>query len=326
MKIIVIGSEGYVGTEVCKSLEEISDVTKIDAGWFGILDSSTIVGDIREIAASFDFSCYDCVIYLAAVSNDPMGHSFSEITHEINHNSALKIAKLTKIQGVKKFIFASSCSTYGAGGNKARLENDTLNPLTDYARSKVNAERDLNKIADENFNVYALRFATACGSSENLRLDLAINDFVASAITENCIKVLSNGEPFRPFISVQDMARAVMGIALAEQRRDSTFSIYNVGSDAFTYKIKDLAYAVATHLSFSPDVEINHSAASDNRSYKVDFQKFNSDFPKFTPQQFLPQVVTELEDQITKLVSINGVGYKNWVPHNRLKALKLFFS
>ena len=101
MKIIVIGSEGYVGTELCKSLQKISDVTKIDAGWFGILDCTTIVGDIREIAPSFDFSCYDCVIYLAAVSNDPMGHSFSEITHEINHKSALRIAELTKIQGVK---------------------------------------------------------------------------------------------------------------------------------------------------------------------------------------------------------------------------------
>ena len=157
-------------------------------------------------------------------------------------------------------------------------------------------------------------------------MDLVVNDFVASAITEKRIKVLSNGEPYRPLISVQDMARAIKGVALAEQRRDCTFDVYNVGSDEFTYKIKDLAHAVASHLSFNTGVEINHLAAADNRSYKVDFKKFSQDFPDFIPQQFLPKVVEGLEKQITSLVTVNGLDYKNWIPHNRLKALNLFFS
>lgn len=326
MNILIIGSEGYVGTEVSSLLAQSSNVTKIDAGWFGIRDANTIVADIRDIAHSFDFSNFDCVVYLAAVSNDPMGRSFAEITHEINHKSAILVAKLAKKQGVAKFIFASSCSAYGDGGNEARSETDMLNPLTDYALSKVQAEESLQKFADHNFNVYALRFATACGSSENLRLDLVVNDFVASAITSNVIKVNSNGEPFRPLISVRDMARAIKGVVEAKNNKNDAFFVYNVGSNAFTFRIKHLAYAVASLLSFEPTVEINHEAAADNRSYRVDFSKFNVDFPDHIPDQDLSKVVSDLEQQIVRLVEINGDDYKNWVPHNRLKALKMFFK
>ncbi|MDA7592280.1 SDR family oxidoreductase [Rhodobacteraceae bacterium] len=326
MKTLVIGSDGYVGVEICKLLRKISQVSKIDAGWFGILDPTTIVADIRDIVDSHDFSVYDSIVYLAAVSNDPMGNSFSKLTHIINHETAIQVAKLSKSQGVRKFIFASSCSAYGAGGNSARQEIDTLNPLTDYAHSKVNAEADLYKIADENFNIYCLRFATACGSSDNLRLDLVVNDFVASAITEKKIKVLSNGEPFRPLISVKDMGRAINGVVLSNQRSDRVYNVYNVGSNEFTFRIRDLAHSVASHLSFTPDVEINYAAALDSRSYKVDFEKFTKDFPKFTPTQNLSEVVNELERQITKLVSMKGLDYKTWIPHNRLTALKLFFG
>lgn len=322
MRTLVIGSDGYVGIELCKMLTEVSNVSRIDAGWFGIIHPTTTQADVRGIMDTLDLSSYDNIVYLAAVSNDPMGSTFAELTHSINHTAAIRLARKAKSQGVKKFIFASSCSAYGAGGNVSKQETDDLNPLTDYAKSKVNAEEDLRNIADANFNIYCLRFATACGPSENLRLDLVVNDFVASAITEKKIKVLSNGEPFRPLITVKDMSTAITGVACAPQQAVKAYNIYNVGSNEFTYKIRDLAHSVASSLSFKPEVEINRNATSDNRSYKVNFEKFAKDFPEYKPTQKLPEIVTELEVQITQIASSLGQDYKSWSPHNRLKALK----
>lgn len=326
MKILVIGSEGYVGPVTCSKLEEIAEVIRLDAGWFGLISSETIEGDIRQLLNEIDYSAFDCIVYLAAVSNDPMGKNFAEITHEINHHAAIKVAQRAKNEGVCKFIYASSCSAYGAGSDKPRKEIDPLNPLTDYARSKVNAEVDLIKLADPDFNVYCLRFATACGASINLRLDLVVNDFVASALTRNKIKVLSNGEPYRPLIAVDDMALAIQGVSLAKNRDDQFAKIYNVGSENLTYKIRDLAYEVSKYLSFDPEVEINHSAPQDDRSYKVNFDLFNADFPDFIPKQDLRKIVNELEKQVKGLITVHGADYTNWLPHIRLKALKLFLN
>lgn len=322
MNILIIGSEGYVGPAVCSKLEEFAVVTRLDAEWFGRTSSEIISGDIRNLVDDIDYSRFDCIVYLAAVSNDPMGRAFKKITHEVNHFAALKVAELSKRQGVKKFIFASSCSAYGAGGKDAKKEEDLLNPLTDYAISKVNAEKDLLKLANPGFNVYCLRFATACGVSDNLRLDLVVNDFVASAITQKKILVLSNGEPFRPIISVNDMAIAIQGVVLEPKREIKFANVYNVGSEKLTFKIKELAFQVAKYLTVKASVEINHDAAHDERSYRVNFDKFSKDFPAFSPDQDLKEIVLELEQQIAGLVEKNGSDYKNWLPHNRLKALK----
>ena len=326
MKILVIGSDGYVGPATCSKLEEIADVIRLDAGWYGRISSKTIEGDIRHFIDEIDYSGLDYIVYLAAVSNDPMGKNFAEITHEINHQAAVQVAKFAKNYGVSKFVYASSCSAYGTGSDKPRKESDELNPLTDYARSKVNAEVDLLKLADPKFNVFCLRFATACGTSVNLRLDLVVNDFVASALTSNTIKVNSNGEPYRPLIAVDDMALAIKGVSLATNSDIQPGRIYNVGSEKLTYKIKDLAYQVARYLSFNPKVEINHSATHDDRSYKVNFDQFKNDFPDFIPKQDLQKIVNALEKQIKELIVVHGEDYKNWLPHIRLKALKLFLS
>jgi nucleoside-diphosphate-sugar epimerase len=326
MKTLVIGSDGYVGPVTCSKLEEISEVIRLDAGWFGQTSSGTIKGDIRYLLDEIDYSGLDCVVYLAAVSNDPMGKNFAEITHEINHHAAVQVAQRAKKNHVRKFVYASSCSAYGAGSDKPRKEVDQLNPLTDYAQSKVNAELDLIKLADPDFNVYCLRFATACGASTNLRLDLVVNDFVASALTRNKIKVLSNGEPYRPLIAVDDMALAIKGVSLAKNSDKKFANIYNVGSEKFTYRIRDLAYEVSRYLSFDPEVEINHSATHDDRSYKVNFDQFNSDFPNFVPKQDLQKVVNGLERQIGQLINVHGSDYTNWIPHIRLNALKLFLE
>ena len=161
--------------------------------------------DVRDIAAR-DLSNINTVVALSAISNDPMGESFENPTYSINFTSVLEAAKLAKASGVKRFIFASSCSVYGEGGLTAKIENDQLNPLTAYAKSKINCEKELATIADNDFQVVCLRFATACGYSPRLRLDLVLNDFVWTALSTGKVEVLSDGTPLRPLIDVTDMS------------------------------------------------------------------------------------------------------------------------
>ena len=181
MKILIVGSRGYVGAVLTPYLnKKKNEIIEIDANWFDIETNEDPV-DIRYSCADNFLAGCDALIYLAAVSNDPMGKQYSEVTHEINAKTCLDLARRAKESGVKRFIFASSCSIYGSASSEARKESDLLNPLTAYAHSKVWAEEQLKNIADDNFTVFALRFATACGSSPNLRLDLVFNDFISSA-------------------------------------------------------------------------------------------------------------------------------------------------
>jgi nucleoside-diphosphate-sugar epimerase len=147
----------------------------------------------------------DAIVHLAAISNDPIGNKFEEVTLDINYRASVELARRAKEAGVKSFTFASSCSMYGAAEDSARTENSPLNPLTAYARSKVLTERELEPLADGGFKVTSLRFSTACGWSERLRLDLVLNDFVAGAVASKRITILSDGTPWRPLINVKDM-------------------------------------------------------------------------------------------------------------------------
>ena len=182
--------------------------------------------------------------------------------------------------GVGRFVFASSCSIYGAAGDAPRAEDDPLNPLTAYARSKVEAERGLRPLAGRDFTVTALRFATACGASPRLRLDLVLNDFVASAVLSGRIEVLSDGSPWRPLVHVDDMARAIeWGLS----RGRDPFVAVNVGSADWTWQIGALARDVADVLG-EVEVSINTAAQPDNRSYKVDFSLFRKLAPDHQPR------------------------------------------
>src|SRR5690606_35148786 len=222
MKIVVFGNMGYVGPGVVEQLRSSypgATLVGYDAGYFAScltnanylperkLDEQHF-GDIRNVPDSI-LQGADAVINLAAISNDPMGNKFEEVTLDINHKSGIKVAKRAKELGVKRFVFASSCSMYGAASDAPKTEDSTLNPLTAYARSKVATERDLQPLADANFTVTCLRFATACGMSPRLRLDLVLNDFVACALTSKNISILSDGTPWRPLINVRDMAVAI---------------------------------------------------------------------------------------------------------------------
>jgi len=254
--------------------------------------------DVRSIAYT-ELPEVDTVIYLAAISNDPMGNVYEKPTLEINHQSAVKFAHFYKTQGATSFVFASSCSVYGAGGHAAKNEEDEVNPLTAYARSKINAENDLKALSSPNFMITCLRFATACGASPRLRLDLVLNDFVASALLKKEIEILSDGMPFRPLIDVQDMCKAIQW---AFQRvpgdENRHFLSLNVGFDSWNYRIKDLAMAVSKALK-GVEVRINQNASPDKRSYCVDFSLYKKLAPLNQVPKSIETTISELIDTLT---------------------------
>ena len=190
--------------------------------------------DVRNFAPQL-LSGVDAVVYLAALSNDPLSHAFEEATLDINYRACIATAKKAKAAGVKSFVFASSCSAYGYAEDGARTEQSPVNPLTTYAKSKVWTERDMAPLADEKFKITCLRFATACGMSDRLRLDLVLNDFVAGAVASKKITILSDGTPWRPLIRVKDMARAIDWAIGRDVSRGGAFLTVNAGSDQMEY-------------------------------------------------------------------------------------------
>lgn len=306
MKILIIGNLGYIGPMVVKHFRKTHPgcfITGYDIGYFiqnytanGVVGDTLLdkqyFGDVRNFDAGI-LEGFDAVIYLAAISNDPMGNAFEQPTLDINFNAAIDIAQKAKQQGVQHFVFASSCSVYGFADTAPRTESSEVNPLTAYARSKVFAEQGLQPLADENFQVTCLRFATACGYSDRLRLDLVLNDFVASAIADKKITILSDGTPWRPLIHVKDMARA-MDWAI-QRTEGGNFLIINTGSNRWNYQVKELAAAVQQLFS-DVEVSINTNAAPDKRSYKVSFDLYEQLAPQHQPQVSLQDAVEDLKN------------------------------
>ena len=271
MKILITGNMGYVGPEVVKYLRaRHPDATLhgFDNAYFAhCLTGPPVLperhldeqfyGDVRD-ASSLDLTQYDAVVQLAAISNDPMGNRFQAVTLDINQNTTVSLAQAAAAAGVKNFVFASSCSVYGIADGAARKETDPLNPITAYAKSKIGAERELAEI-DTGMVVTCLRFATACGMSDRLRLDLVLNDFVACALGQGQITVLSDGSPWRPLIDVADMARAIDWAIDRPASAGGRYLAINAGSDDRNYQVKDLANAVAKSVP-GTGVSINTSA------------------------------------------------------------------
>jgi nucleoside-diphosphate-sugar epimerase len=207
---------------------------------------------------------------------------------------------MAKEARVKSFVYASSCSVYGYAEDGSRTEESAVNPLTAYAKSKVWTERDLARLADGNFKVTCLRFATACGMSDRLRLDLVLNDFVAGAVASKKISILSDGTPWRPLIHVKDMARAIDWATQRDPAQTGPFLIVNVGSDQWNYQVKDLAEAVAQVVP-GVEVSINRNAQPDRRSYRVSFEKFKALAPGYMPQVDLLTAIREVRDGLTAI-------------------------
>ena len=288
MKVLITGNLGYVGPVVVGHLRRTHPQARLigfDSAFFALSTTGATIlperfldeqhfGDVREIPESL-LEGLDAVIHLAAVSNDPMGNKFERVTEDVNYRASVELGKKARKAGVSHFVFASSCSVYGFAPSAPRKESDELNPLTAYARSKVNTEKGLAEIRDNNMIVTSLRFATACGMSDRLRLDLVLNDFVACALAHGEISVLSDGSPWRPLIDVRDMARAIEWGIVREASAGGGFLALNVGSDDRNYQIKDLSSAVAEAIP-GTTVKINKTAQPDTRSYKVDFSLFAS--------------------------------------------------
>lgn len=269
--------------------------TRLDQQYFG---------DMREINPGI-LEGVDAVVHLAAISNDPMGNSFEKVTKEINDESSARLAKLAHAAGVRRFVFASSCSMYGFAEGGPRKEDDALNPLTAYARSKVATENILRELATNDFIVTSLRFATACGMSERLRLDLVLNDFVAGAVASRQITILSDGTPWRPLIHIEDMARAVEWAIQRDLSSGGAFLAVNTGSNEWNYQVKDLAHAVAKAI---PDVSvsINKNAQPDKRSYQVDFTLFKKLAPRHQPQVDLSSAIQGLKKGLEEMGFADG--------------------
>lgn len=312
MRILITGNMGYVGPALVRQLREAHpDATLhgFDTGFFahcltGVDDvperalDTQYFGDARSITTAF-LRGYDAVVLLAAISNDPMGHQFEEVTREINYEAAVATALKAREAGVRNLVYASSCSIYGVADGPPRRENDPVSPMTAYARSKVAAEADLRRIGP-GMVVTCLRFATACGMSDRLRLDLVLNDFVAGALTSGELSILSDGTPWRPLIDTQDMARAIDWAITRPAGNGGEYLAVNVGSDDRNYQVRDLAEAVVAAIP-GTRVSINADAPVDSRSYRVDFSLFRTLAPHHQPQVSLSDSIVQLRDGLSRM-------------------------
>lgn len=335
MKILITGNLGYVGSILTRRLRDSYPNAKLlglDMGYFGnCLTTPDIApecrmdiqyfGDVRRFHEEI-LSGVDAVVYLAALSNDPLGNAFEEATLDINYRACITTAKMAKQAGARSFVFASSCSVYGYAEDGERTEESSVNPLTAYAKSKVWTEREIASLADENFKVTCLRFATACGMSDRLRLDLVLNDFVAGAVSSKKITILSDGTPWRPLIHVKDMARAIDWAIQRDPRLGGSFLTINVGSNKWNYQVKDLAEAVAEVIP-GVEVSINKNAQPDKRSYRVSFEKFSQLAPGYTPEVNLNTAVAELRDGL-RAINFKDADFhhSNFIRLNVLSTLK----
>jgi nucleoside-diphosphate-sugar epimerase len=306
MKILITGNLGYVGPAVVARLRASRPdavLMGFDIGYYSGCTTGPIAlpeglphiqyrGDMRRFPESV-LDGVDAVVHLAAISNDPIGNRFEDVTLDINHRASVSLARASRAAGVRSFIFASSCSMYGAAEDGPRTEDAPLNPLTAYARSKVLTERDLKPLGSPDFRITSLRFSTACGWSERLRLDLVLNDFVAGAVASGEISILSDGTPWRPLIDVKDMAQAIDWAISREQEGTPDFLAVNVGREQANYQVRDLAAAVAAAVP-GTRVSVNQDAPPDKRSYRVDFTLYRKLAPDHQPAVGLDQSIREL--------------------------------
>jgi nucleoside-diphosphate-sugar epimerase len=325
MKVFVTGHKGYIGPHLVELLKASGHtVTGCDLGLFDgcgweptVAADSDLRKDVREVTLA-DVAGHDCVMHLAALSNDPMGEVNAAQTFAINRDASIRLAQLAKKAGVPRFLFAASCSVYGAGEKLDLDENDLLNPLTAYAKSKIDTEQAVSVLADESFSPAYLRNATAYGHSPMLRIDLVVNNLLASAVANGDIRIMSDGSPWRPLIHCRDIARAFIAFMDAPKEKIHNQAI-NVGGNAENYRVRDVADQVK---KLVPAAKITYTGevGADPRNYRVKFDLLGKLLPEFKLQYDL---ATGMEELHRKLVS-HGFSKQDWDGDQfvRLRTLK----
>jgi nucleoside-diphosphate-sugar epimerase len=306
MKILLTGHKGYIGTILVPMLlNKGYEVVGLDSDLYerstfgeGIQEIPELRKDIRDVELA-DLEGFEAVLHLAGLSNDPLGNLNPNLTYDINYLASVKIAELAKQAGVSRYIFSSSCSNYGAGGNDWLNEQSAFNPVTPYGESKVKVEQDVSKLADDNFSPTFLRNATAYGVSPRLRFDLVLNNLVAWALTTGLIYIKSDGTPWRPIVHIEDISRAF--VAVLEAPREKIHNeAFNVGRNEDNYQIKELAEIVKEtvpncRIEYAPD------AGPDKRCYRVDCSKIAETLPNFQPQWNARKGAVELYEAYQKV-------------------------
>jgi len=319
MRLLVTGNNGYIGTVLCPMLlERGHEVVGVDTDFYErctftgtVPDIATIKIDVRDIQ-KHHLEGFGAVIHLAGLSNDPLGDYRPELTTEINDKASVRLAHMAKEVGIKRFLFASSCSNYGAAGADFLTEEASFNPVTPYGWSKVRVEAALSKMADKDFSPTHIRASTAYGVSPRIRFDLVTNNLTAWAFTTGQVYLKSDGTPWRPIVHVEDISLAY--IAALHAPRDLIHNeAFNVGTTTENYQMRDIAEIVkeivpGSDVAFAPD------AAPDKRCYRVDCTKIACTLHEFKPQWTARRGIEELYEEYKKiglsLEEFEGAKYK----------------
>jgi nucleoside-diphosphate-sugar epimerase len=286
MRIFVTGSDGYLGSLLAPALLKLGyDVVGLDTGFFkerslyrsGDPTPRTLVKDLREIEAG-DLTGYDAIVHMAELSNDPAGQLAPNITYEINHQGSVRLAELAQKAGVRRFVYMSSCSVYGVSGGEFVTEESPLDPQTAYAICKTLVERDVRAMANAQFAPTFLRNATAYGASPRMRFDIVLNNLAGLAWTAREIRMTSDGTPWRPIVHGLDICQAIIGVLRAPVEAVAN-EVFNVGDTRHNYRVREIAEIVG---EVFPKCAVSFGApSSDNRSYRVAFDKIRKHLPGF---------------------------------------------